>query len=194
MRWLCLPMLLLGLLSPVAAAEPDACDIAAAHPSDPDRVGAGVATADVVTHVAIPACRAAVEREPTTARYHYQLGRALFYWASANDADTAEGVAAVAVAADLGYRQAEFVLGLLTARAGDLCGAEPLYRRAADQGLKSARLTYVNDVVAGRYDACEETAPRETLQSYLAGAASQVDGYYEQLLLQGLERQLGALQ
>ena len=192
MRWLFLP-LLLGLFLPAVAAEPDACDTAAAHPSDPDRVGPGVATADVVTHVAIPACRAAVKREPNIARFHYQLGRALVYWASANDADTSEGVAAVAAAADLGYRQAEFVLGLLAAREGDLCAAEPLPGGTAAPGLKSARLTYVNDVVAGRFEACEETAPRETLLGYLAGAASQVDGYYEQLFLQGLERQLEAL-
>lgn len=192
MRWLCLS-LLLGFAGLVHGEEPDACDVAAAHPSDPDRIGAGVATADVVTHVAIPACRAAVAREPQTARFHYQLGRVLFYWATANDGDASEGVAEVAAAADMGYRQAEFVLGLLTAREGDLCGAERLYRRAADQGLKSARLTYVNDVVAGRYDGCEETASHETLRSYLTGAASQIDGYYEQLFLQGLERQLEAL-
>ena len=193
MRWLCVP-LLLGISSIAAALEPDACDLAAAHPSDPDRVGPGVPTADVVTHIAVPACRAAVEREPQTARFHYQLGRALVYWASANDADDTEGVAAVAAAADLGYRQAEFVLGLLTARAGDSCGAEVLYRKAADQGLKSARLTYVNDLVAGRYDACASTAANATLKSYLMGAAAQVNGYYEQLFLEGLERQLEARQ
>lgn len=192
MRWLCLP-LLIGFSSIAGALEPDPCDLAAAHPSDPDRVGGGVPTAEVVTHVAIPACRAAVLREPATARFHYQLGRALVYWASANDADDTEGIAAVAAAADLGYRQAEFVLGLLTARAGDLCGAEVLYRKAADQGLKSARLTYVNDTVAGRYDDCTDTAAYATLTSYLKGAADQVSGYYEQLFLEGLARQVEAL-
>ena len=184
--------LLIGLLMVTAAnaAELDDCDIAAAHPSDPDRVGEGVATAKVVTHVAIPACRTAVERDPTQARFHYQLGRAIVYWAEANGADADEGVAAVKTAADMGYRQAQFVFGLLKARSGDLCAAEPWYRAAADQGLKSARITYVNDAVQGRYRGCGATASPQALVDYLDGAASQVSGYYENMLLDGLLRQL----
>ena len=170
----------------------DPCDAAAAHPSDPDRVGPGVATAAVVTHVAIPACRAAVARAPDNPRFHYQLGRALVYWADGNGADAAEGVAEVEIAAAMGYRQAQFVLGLLRKRAGDVCAAEPLHRAAAEQGLKSARLTYVDDVTAGRYADCGIGASRKEMSGYLDAAAAQVAGYYENMLLESLRRQLAA--
>lgn len=178
----------------VAALELDRCDVAAAHPSDPDRIGEGVETAKVVTHVAIPACRSAVERDPTQARFHYQLGRAIVYWAEANGANADEGIAAVKTAADMGYRQAQFVFGFLKARSGDLCAAEPWYKAAADQGLKSARITYVNDTVAGRYRGCGASASDAELVEYLDGAQAQVSGYYENMLLAGLRRQLEARQ
>lgn len=191
MKRVCSVLLLLAR-APSWAAEPDACDAAAAHPSDPDRVGAGVPTAQVVTHVAIPACRAAVEREPEEARFRYQLGRALVYWARANEASADEGVAHVRAAAERGYRQAEFVLGLLYAERGDRCAAEPWYKAAADQGLKSARLTYVDEAVAGRLADCGSGATRAELAAYLDGASSQVSGYYENMLVQALRRQLEA--
>ena len=173
-----------------ASAEPGACDLAAAHPSDPDKVAPGVAAEAVVTHVAIPACRAAVAREPGNPRLRYQLGRSLVYWAGANDADDAAGIAEVEAAADLGYRQAQFVLGLLYVRRGDVCAAEPLYKAAADQGLKSARLTYVDDMLARRYTDCPASASRSELSAYLEGATMQVSGYYENMLLASLKRQL----
>ena len=175
-----------------AAEELHDCDIAAAHPSDPDRIGEGVVTANVVTHVAIPACRSAVERDPAEARFHYQLGRAIVYWAEANGASAEEGIASVKTAADMGYRQAQFVFGLLKARSGDLCAAEPWYKAAADQGLKSARITYVDDAVAGRYRGCGASASEVELAEYLDGAQAQVTGYYENMLLAGLRRQLEA--
>lgn len=182
---------LLLVATPLMAAEPDPCDLAAAHPSDPDRIGPGVPTAEVVTHVAIPACRAAIEREPREARFHYQLGRAIVYWARANSAEEAEGVAAVGAAADLGYRQAQFVYGLLHAQRGETCAAEPWYRAAAKQGLKSARLTYLDHVVAGRFARCDGVASSAELLEYAEAARSQVSGYYENMLLDGLLRQLG---
>ena len=105
-------LLMFFVATGAAAAELDRCDVAAAHPSDPDRIGEGVATENVVTHVAIPACRSAVERNPMEPRFHYQLGRAIVYWAQANGANADEGIAAVKTAADMGYRQAQFVLRL----------------------------------------------------------------------------------
>ena len=72
-------ILFFSLLLPGAtnAQGIDACDWEAGHPSDPDRVGPGVGSGDVDTERAIAACRHAIEREPNTARFHYQLGRAL---------------------------------------------------------------------------------------------------------------------
>ena len=185
-------VILLATCLPALADDVDPCDLAAGHPSDPDRVGPGVATDDVVTHVAIPACRAAVEREPDNPRFHYQLGRAIFYWSGANAGDATEGIAEVRVAAAMGYRQAQFVSALLHKRAGEYCEAEALNKAAADQGLKSARLTYVDDVTAGLYDRCGVSATLPEMFAYLDAAADQVSGYYEDMLLGSLRRQLAA--
>lgn len=175
-----------------ALAEEDitACDLEVAHPSDPDRIGPGKPTAEVVTHLAIPACRAAVAEAPENPRFHYQLARALVYWADANDGDVTEAMQHLETAAASGYRQAQFVLGLMHVRAGNVCDSEPLTRSAADQGLKSARISYVNAVTAGDYDACAIGATHEEMLDYLDGAASQVNGYYENMLLASLRRQL----
>ena len=51
----------------------------------------------------------------------------------------------------MNYTQALFVLGLMYERDGKVCEVEPLTRQAADQGLKSARLTYVDHVTAGAW-------------------------------------------
>ncbi len=177
--------------SVTALANVEQCDLLAGHPSDPDKVGAGVGSGDVVTHRAIPACRAAVAMEPDNGRLHYQLGRVLTYWAGANGADNEEGVAEVRRAADLGHTQAQFVLSLLLrADARANCEIEALVRTAARKGLKSARITYVNDSQAGLYAGCkEQLSPDEQLQ-LLDAAQSQISGYYESMLLTALRRGL----
>lgn len=188
---------ILGLLVASAAgraADIHECDVQAAHPSDPGRVSPGRGSGEVVTHRAIPACRQAIDDYPDVARFYYQLGRALVYWADANNGDTAEGVDHIQRAADMGYAQALFVLGLMHRRAGDICASEPVTRKAADQGLKSARITYVDAVLAGDYGACGVSATLEEMSAYLEGAASQVSGYYENMLLANLERQLRMLE
>lgn len=53
------------------------CDLAAAHPSDPERVGPSVEYANLDPSVAIPACEAAVNQEPDVVRFKTLLARAL---------------------------------------------------------------------------------------------------------------------
>ena len=166
------------------------CDRLTAHPSDPDHVGEGVPSSAVVTHLAIPACRAAVAAEPDNPRLHYQLGRALVYWADGNGADAGEGIEHVGHAAEMGYTQALFVMGLMHKRQGDVCAAAPVTHQAALQGLKSARLTYVDDVLAGAYRECKWSPDAAEMAGFLDSAASQVSGYYEGMLLGALRRQL----
>ena len=179
------------LAAPAFAGEtPDACDLAAAHPSDPDRVGPGVPTNEVVTHVAIPACRRAVEAHPEEGRFHYQLGRALVYWADANGADTAEGIAHLEHAAERGHTQGLFVLGLMRKRFGAPCAVEPLYRRAANQGLKSARISYVDEHLSGAWRGCEVGAGAGEMAAFLDAARGQASGYYEHMLIGALQREL----
>jgi hypothetical protein len=174
------------------AGEMHSCDVEAAHPSDPDHVGEGKSSDAVVTHRAIPACREAVREFPEEARFHYQLGRAIVYWAGANDADYSEGMKYLENAAAMEYTQAMFVLGLMYQREGKVCASEPLTRKAAGNGLKSARIAYVNSVTAGDYDDCSIAATASEMRAYLDGAVSQVSGYYESMLLASLRRQLEA--
>jgi TPR repeat protein len=61
---------------PVAEA-PNACDLAAAHPSDPERVGPSVEYANLDPQIAIPACEKAVAAEPGNMRFKAELARAL---------------------------------------------------------------------------------------------------------------------
>ena len=57
-----------------------ACDEFAAHPADPNRWAAGVDDVDIIPGPAVKHCRDAVKRHSETARFHFQLGRAL--WAN----------------------------------------------------------------------------------------------------------------
>jgi hypothetical protein len=180
----------LALPTAAVAQAIDACDWEAGHPSDPDRVGPGIGSGDVNTERAIAACRRAVEREPENARFHYQLGRALVYAADREGTDWQVGMPHLEKSAALEHRQAMFVLGLMHKRAGDVCASEPLTRGAADLGLKSARISYVNDYLSGSLDACPPRASLEAMQGYLEAARGQVSGYYENMLLDALDRHL----
>ena len=184
--------LLLGvfLVQATVAQETNECDLAVGHPSDPNRVGPGKSSSEVVTHVAIPACRKAVDANPDNPRFHYQLGRALTYWADANNANNSEGMKHLEKSAKLKYPQAMFVVGLLYKRNKEFCAAEPLTKAAADMGLKSARISYVSDVLAKHYDSCGISASKEEMQDYLSQAQQQVNGYYENMLLANLKREL----
>ena len=166
------------------------CDRLVAHPSDPDHVGVGVSSGDVDTKQAIEACKAAVKVEPDNPRFRYQLGRALVYEARKTNADTDAGVEQLKIAADADYTQALFVLGLMHRSAGDVCASEPVTRRAAQQGLKAARIAYANAIAAGDYAACASTAGPGEVHAFLQQAKDQVSGYYENMLWQNLHRQL----
>ncbi|MDQ0394284.1 tetratricopeptide repeat protein [Labrys monachus] len=52
------------------------CDSAAASPDDGQRTGPGVSTESLDANLALAQCGDAVRLYPTTARFHYQLGRA----------------------------------------------------------------------------------------------------------------------
>jgi len=175
--------LLVFSFSNVNGQEVTACDLEAAHPSDPNHVGVGKSSDDVDTFAAIVACRESVKTSPKTARFHYQLGRALVY-----QGELEQGKAHVKHAADMGYMQAQFVLGLLT-KTDDVCGAEKRIKAAADQGLKSARITYLSDFLGGAYSECRLSATRAEMSAYLEGAESQMSNYYERLLHGGLIRE-----
>lgn len=185
-------LILLVFVMPAAfGEEPTTCDLEVGHPSDPRKVGPGKSSSEVRLQIAVPACRKAVEQEPDNPRFNYQLGRALVYWADINGGDTDEGVAYVQKSADMDYPQALFVLGLMHKREGEDCLAEPVTKRAADLALKSARVTYVNDALSGAYENCL-TVNKEAMMNYLTQAKTQVSGYYENMLVMSLMRELEA--
>ena len=171
-----------------------ACDWEAAHPSDPDRAGPAKGSGEVDTARAIAACRQAVDDHPEVARFHYQLGRALVYDADRNDGNWYDGLPPLEEAAKLEHRQAIFVLGLMRKREDEMCASEPLTRRAAEMGLKSARISYVNDYLSGALDDCPPQASLDQMAGYLEAARSQVDGWYENMLLDVLGRNLAGVQ
>jgi len=180
----------LALLPATVPAQPlDACDWEAAHPSDPDRVGPGRPSGEVDVQRAIAACRQAVEAHPDTARFHYQLARALVYRADRGEGDWHVGLPPLERAAELRHVQAMFVLGLMRQRTGDWCAAEPWTRAAAEAGLKSARISYVNDTLAGRFADCGTVADATTRAGWLQAARGQVSGWYENMLLDALIRE-----
>lgn len=185
-------LLLAFASAPANAQTLTACDWEVGHPSDPDHVGPGRGSGEVDTARAIAACRAAVTAHPDVARFHYQLGRALVYDADRNGGDAQVGMPHLLQAAELGSAQAMFVYGLMNQRIGDACAAEPWTRKAAEAGLKSARISYVNHVLADTWAACPPQVNTDTLESWLAAAREQVSGYYENMLLDALARELGS--
>ncbi len=184
MRILISALFAIALSNYAIAEEITACDVEAAHPSDPNHVGPGKETANVDTFAGIAACRYAVKNSPETARFHYQLGRSLVY-----QGEMEEGTLHVKHAADMNYVQAQFVLGLLS-KGKDMCQAESLIKAAADQGLKSARITYVSDFLGGSLGDCTPSASIKEMSAYLEEARLQMSDYYENMLLNSLMREL----
>ena len=183
--------LFLGLHVSAATADDHitACDRLAANPPDPHRVTVGVERVDVDIPAAIAACRSAVETDPDTARFSYQLGRVLFY-----DGQTEQALTSFYRAIDQNYRQARFLLGLIMTRGyddvpDDICRVEDLWRTAADQNHANAQVSYVHFAMQGRFDGCTRQATAAEMRTYLDQAESQLD-YVGGLLIANLRRSL----
>lgn len=167
-------LLAAGLAASAADTAPTDCDRLAAHPEDPDRVAPPVETSDLAFDRAIAACQADVSRDPDNGRLRYQLGRLLFY-ANQNEAAVAE----VRGAADLGYRQAQFVFGALINNRRpyaptDPCLIERYWRKSAVAGRQAARISYVRHTVRGKFANCRPSPDRTTLEAFLTAAEKTV--------------------
>jgi TPR repeat protein len=184
-------LLLAALLQParaeVAMAVPTACDLLAAHPSDPDRIVAGV-SASVVRQdlpAVIQACRLDVERYPEVPRLVYYLGRVLFY-----AGDFRQGLGYVDRAAAMGHRQSQFVSALIyfdgvpEAIEPDACRALGLWRDAAARGHYAASLTVARHALAKRFVGCEGVPAAAEMHEWVAAAATlePASDYYHGLL------------
>lgn len=98
-----------------------------------------------------------------------------------------------AQSAAAGHTQAMFVYGLMQSRESRACEARPGMRRVAKAGLKSARLANVDDALSGRWSDCGVVLDADLIAGFLGAAADQVSGYYENMLLGALRRELTSL-
>ena len=178
----------------VSGQSMTACDREVGHPSDPERVGPGVSSSQVDTERAMAACRADLRADPDNPRLQYQLARAIVYHADRHGTSYEEGMVYLAQSADAGHVQAMFVYGLMLSREARACEAAPWTRRAAEGGLKAARLAYVDSAVGGQWADCDMTFNNDVMSGFLDAAADQVSGYYEKMLLGALRREVAALE
>ena len=178
----------------VSGQSMTACDREVGHPSDPERVGPGVSSSQVDTDRAMAACRADLLADPDNPRLQYQLARAIVYHADRHSTSYEEGMVYLAQSANGGHVQAMFVYGLMLSREARVCEAAPWTRRAAEGGLKAARLAYVDSAVGGQWADCDMTFNTDVMSGFLDAAADQVSGYYEKMLLGALRREVAALE
>ena len=178
----------------VSGQSMTACDREVGHPSDPERVGPGVSSSQVDTERAIAACRTDLLADPDNPRLQYQLARAIVYHADRHSTSYEEGMVYLAQSANGGHVQAMFVYGLMLSREARVCEAAPWTRRAAEGGLKAARLAYVDSAVGGQWADCDMTFNTDVMSGFLDAAADQVSGYYEKMLLGALRREVAALE
>ncbi len=169
------------------------CDSEVAHPSDPHRVGPGVSSPDVDTERAIAACRQALQTHADSPRSQYLLARTIVYHAERHHTSNEEGMRYLAQSARAGYTQAMFVYGLMLTSEDRRCEATSWMRRAAEAGLKAARISYVEAATSGRWSSCDISLDVQSMTAFLDGAEEQVSGYYENLLLGTLKRALRTL-
>jgi tetratricopeptide (TPR) repeat protein len=167
------------------------CDRLAANPPDPDRIVPGVPRESVDLPRAIDACRAAIAQYPDEGRLSYQLGRCLFYAGQLQDAQ-----ASFRRAADLGYRQAHFILGLIMMRrydgvVFDLSAIEHHWRTAARADHVNAQVSYAREAIKGAFDALPERADDADVKNFLARARPRAD-YLGGLLIDDLTAALDA--
>jgi hypothetical protein len=177
--------------APVVVTE---CDRLAAHPSDPDRVSAGVPERAVDTAAAITACQAAVAADPTNGRLNYQLARALGYAGRGKEAAPYRDAAVQAE-----HPQALFVVGYihllgLNEAEKDACKAGDLIRRSALKGRHAGLVGFPHWALQGAFKGCAVRQDMAEMRGFLAQAKPMSRGdYYQTILIESLEARLAAV-
>ena len=138
------------------------CDALAKHPDDPAKGGTGIHDDAVRVEEAVDACATAVERTPTTARLHFQLGRA--YWAGKAYEDA---LTAFLKAEELGHAPSYYYLaqmyerGLIAEQPAEPDTAADMYLLAAAEGFEPAISAYEQHAVLAEIgDFSRFAAPR----------------------------------
>lgn len=160
-----------ALAAPAFAAAPEApvtdCDRMAAHPLDPDKKLPGLGSKEIDLPKAIEACQASVKQYPDEARFHYQLGRVLFY-----SGKKAEAMHALYNAVDRGHAQATFVTGYVISidemLGKDLCRAGWLWRRSVQMDHPYSWFYLASHALAGDFAKCRFDVARGDIEKYAA--------------------------
>lgn len=189
---LCMASFAASAATPAPNAAVTQCDRLASHPEDPDHVVPGVSSSKVDLPKAVAACEAEVKKQPDNMRIRYQYARALAY-----SGQTKLATEQMRLAADGGYRQAQFVFGLFIDRhradaPTDICLVEQYWLKSARAGRQAARVIYVHHVLNGRFDACRVQASPADLKQLLDEAVANASEFYERLLIGDLKAQLAA--
>ncbi|MCU0758814.1 MAG: hypothetical protein MUF07_06405 [Steroidobacteraceae bacterium] len=168
------------------------CDRQAGHAEDPYKVGPGVPESKVDLPKAIATCRVDLAKDAGNPRLQYQLGRALSYAGQIEEA-----LPLLESAAKLAYPQAQFVLGYLyldgrLKAPEDRCRALGLFRQAATQQRMAAQIGLAVWQLDGHFAKCADQPTPAELLKHLTAARAQKPGFYPELLIGDLERQLGA--
>jgi len=165
------------------------CDRLAANPEDQDIVAPAVPREKMDLPKAIAACEAETAKHADNARAHYQLARSLSY-----DGQSRRAAEEMKRAADEGYRQAQFVYGLMIDRnrpdmPKDPCIVEQYWLKSAVAGRQAARVSYVRHVLRGKFDGCKVQATPAQMKQFLEAALAEGD-YYQRLLIEDLSAEL----
>ncbi|MCY4157548.1 MAG: polysaccharide lyase 6 family protein [Gammaproteobacteria bacterium] len=166
------------------------CDLAAAHPLDPNKAAPGVSRAEMSFPAAIAACEAAVAEDPGNPRLRYQLARVYTY-----SGQTGKGWPHMEAAVAAEYPQALFVSGYMQylgyANTGeDVCGAGRLIRRSAEYGRLAAQVGFVRYALDGGFDRCEGLVEPAEMLDFLAAAADSTNDYYPTMLIGMLRKEI----
>ena len=98
-----------------------------------------------------------------------------------------------AQSAAAGHTQAMFVYGLMLPRESRACEVAPSMQRAAEAGLKSPRLAYVDTALSGRWLDCSVVLDANLMAAFVDAAADRGSACYENMLLGALLRELTSL-
>ena len=163
------------------------CDRLAANPEDQDIIAPPVAREHIDLPKAIAACEAELVLHPDNVRARYQLSRVLFY-----NGQIEKSNAEMKRAADEGYRQAQFVYGLVTDRfqPDNICVVEDYWLRSARAGRQAARISYVRHALNGRFNTCSVHATPAEMEGFVKDAFADSSDYSERLLIRDLSARI----
>lgn len=179
-----------------ASAHVTECDWVAGHTTEPERQAPGIPPRQINYKGASFACERDLKADPENIHLMYQLGHML--WFQSPVQDRARSLELIRTAADRGYAQAQFAMGMAYSDGifGDLlpvnfCESAKYHLKAARWGRYASLISYSRFAIKGKFDACEEKVDWNEVAGFLdlARGAHQYD-WYGGLLIDDLEELL----